>query len=166
MRHYPLLSGGDKKMQHTISLNLNLIEKDDTFSPDPLNENAEWSENAGYLTGVAVRAEAHARDALAERVTALNQRVTVLEAKKIVAGTYSGTGKEQTISLGFTPFAAMICSPSASQGYCDLLAVSGLSAYDANGNTFSIVDGGFQLGAQRYPQLNAAGATYMYIAFG
>lgn len=82
-------------MQQTQTYKLNLIETSDTFSPAPLNENAQKVE-------AQFSAEAAAR---AAETAALDQRVTVLEAKKIVAGTYTGDGviTGQTINLGFTP---------------------------------------------------------------
>ena len=82
-------------MQQTQTYKLNLIETSDTFSPAPLNENMEKVE-------AGISAEAAAR---AAETAALDQRVTVLEGRKIVTGTYTGDGnaKGQFINLGFTP---------------------------------------------------------------
>ena len=83
-------------MQQTDKYKLNLIERDDVFSPDALNENAEKLEEALE----AVRAEAAAGDA------ALGQRVSALELHKCVIGYHVGSG---FVDLGFTP-AAVIAS--------------------------------------------------------
>ena len=64
-------------MQQTKTYKLNLIETSDTFSPDPLNENTEKLE-------AEVSAEAAARQS---SDAALEARVTVLEARRFVAGT-------------------------------------------------------------------------------
>ena len=71
-------------MQQTNKYKLNLIEKDDTFSPDPLNDNMEKVERA-------LEAEA----------AALDQRLQAIEAHKIVFGS-AGNGST-TANLGFTP---------------------------------------------------------------
>lgn len=85
-------------MQQTEKYKLNLIETSDTFSPHPLNENAQKLETQ-------LSAETAARTA---GEAALDQRVTTLEGHKISAGTYrgnapSGNNVWQSIPLGFTP---------------------------------------------------------------
>ena len=81
-------------MQQTKTYKLNLIETSDTFSPDPLNENTEKLE-------AEVSAEAAARQS---GDAALEARVTVLEARRFVAGTYKGDDANQRVfPLGFTP---------------------------------------------------------------
>lgn len=76
-------------MQQTDKYKLNKPGVDDPITPVPLNENA---------------------DRLDEALAALSQRVTVLEAKKIVTGRYVGDGaSERVFDLGITP-KAMIFS--------------------------------------------------------
>lgn len=76
-------------MQQTDKYKLNKPGVDDPITPVPLNENA---------------------DKLDEALAALSQRVTVLEAKKIVTGRYVGDGaSERVFDLGITP-KAMIFS--------------------------------------------------------
>lgn len=58
-------------MQQTTKYKLNLIERDDAFSPDAQNQNTQKVKNALIAHKAAV-----------EEVTdAIDQRVTVLEAK-------------------------------------------------------------------------------------
>lgn len=84
-------------MKQTNQYKLNLIEKDDTFSPDPLNDNTAKLEAALN----AASAASAAQDA------ALEQRIIVLEGHKIAVGTYTGNGADsqviQTIRVGFSP---------------------------------------------------------------
>ena len=95
-------------MQQTEKYKLNLIETSDTFSPHPLNENAQKLETQ-------LSAETAAR---AAGDAALDQRVTVLEARKIVTGTYIGNAPIgnssiwQSIYLGFTPRIVVILPSS------------------------------------------------------
>ena len=80
-------------MQQTETYKLNLIETSDTFSPDPLNENAQKLE-------AALNDETDARQTAAD---ALDLRVTRLEGRKIAAGLFIGTGAIQRIDVGFRP---------------------------------------------------------------
>ncbi len=100
-------------MQQTEKYQFNLIETSDTFSPDPLNENMEKAEQA-----------------LSAEAAALDSRVTVLEAHKIVAGYHAGTG---FVDLGFTPAAVFGRGDS---GFC--FAIEG---HPAAG--LSLAKGGF-----------------------
>ena len=141
-------------MQHTETYNLNLIETSDTFSPDPLNQNAQLLEGA-------VEAEAAARTAAD---SALSQRVTVLEARRLVAGVFAGNGTSQVIQLGFTPRAVLVLDKRVGAA-CQALAVGTDSAYYDNVNTaIKIVDGGFE--TRNYSNhFNTQGSQYHFIAF-
>ena len=90
-------------MQHTDKYKLNLIEKDDVFSPDALNDNAEKVESVLVSLANGDREEAEARDALAQRDTAL-------EEQKILFGTGAYETSPQTVSLGFKPKAVLLMS--------------------------------------------------------
>ena len=81
-------------MQQTETYKLDLIEKNDPFSPDPLNENARRLEQA-------ISAEAAAQDqARAADIAALDQRLQVFEAHRLVIG----SAKEgEKVYLDFTP---------------------------------------------------------------
>ena len=68
-------------MQQTEKYKLNLIEKEDVFSPDALNENMEKLE-------VALEGKTDAAD-----TGALDARVTALEVHKIAIGHYIGNGE-------------------------------------------------------------------------
>ena len=108
-------------MQQTDKYQLNLIEASDTFSPAPLNENAQKLEAAL----AAVRAEAAAADA------ALDQRVQVLEAHRYVVGKVTTGG---FTSLGGTPEAIFAVG---NNGY--VFVIQGQTISGVN-----IVEGGFQ----------------------
>ena len=95
-------------MQHTETYNLNLIETSDTFSPDPLNQNAQLLEDAVE----AARTEFQAAD------SALDQRLQVIEAHRFKYGTYkSEEYKKLTVNLGFRPKVVFLqnCNGSGSR---------------------------------------------------
>ena len=90
-------------MQHTDKYKLNLIETSDAFSPDALNENTRKVED---VLAAQAAAEATARDAADG---ALDQRLTVLEGRRLVVGAYTGNGDKNGmhVELGFTPAALL-----------------------------------------------------------
>ncbi len=89
-------------MQQTNKYKLNLIEKDDTFSPDPLNDNMEKVEGALKAeTGARQAADAAEAQTRADADAALDRRIQTIEAHKIVFGS-AGNGST-TANLGFTP---------------------------------------------------------------
>ena len=89
-------------MQQTNKYKLNLIEKDDTFSPDPLNDNMEKVERALEREAAARQAaDATEAQARADADAALDRRIQTIEAHKIVFGS-AGNGST-TANLGFTP---------------------------------------------------------------
>ena len=89
-------------MQQTNKYKLNLIEKDDTFSPDPLNDNMEKVEGALKAeTGARQAADAAEAQARADADSALDRRIQTIEAHKIVFGSANNTST--TANLGFTP---------------------------------------------------------------
>ena len=108
-------------MQHTEKYKLDLIEKDDTFSPDPLNENMKKVEGA-------LKAEAAARTAAD---AALDRRVSVLELHRCVTGVHAGSG---FVDLGFTPLAVFAISSHGNAFVVREQEMSGLK----------IVEGGFE----------------------
>ena len=85
-------------MQHTDKYKLNLIEISDAFSPDALNENTRKVEDV-----LAAQAAAETADG------ALDQRLTVLEGRRLVVGAYTGNGDKNGmhVELGFTPAALL-----------------------------------------------------------
>ena len=89
-------------MQQTNKYKLNLIEKDDTFSPDPLNDNMEKVERALEREAAARQAaDAAEAQARADADAALDRRIQTIEAHKIVFGSANNTST--TANLGFTP---------------------------------------------------------------
>ena len=90
-------------MQHTDKYKLNLIETSDAFSPDALNENTRKVED---VLAAQAAAEAAARETADG---ALDQRLTVLEGRRLVVGTYTGNGDKNGmhVELGFTPAALL-----------------------------------------------------------
>ncbi len=89
-------------MQQTNKYKLNLIEKDDTFSPDPLNDNMEKVERALEREAAARQAaDAAEAQARADADAALDRRIQTIEAHKIVFGS-AGNGSTMA-NLGFTP---------------------------------------------------------------
>lgn len=136
-------------MQQTTKYKLNLIESSDPFSPEGLNQNAQKVENALI-----------AHEAAVEEVTdGLDQRITVLEAHKLVVGSYVGngieTGDHQTISLPFTPEAVVVFAGSYSIG--------GIKEHPSF--SLKVVEGGFQVSHSSGGMIpNASSSRYIYIA--
>ena len=140
-------------MQHTEKYRFDLIERDDVFSPDALNENMEKVEAALDT----VRAEAKAGDG------ALDTRLAVLEARKIVVGTYTGTGGTQQIQLGFKPRLVILM---AIPGYLTDVPHYGLAYADRSFSSYLVInDVGFSAKADNSVNLNHDGWTYLYAAF-
>lgn len=141
-------------MQHTETYNLNLIETSDTFSPDPLNQNAQALEDAVE----AARAEAQAAD------SALDARLKAFEAKHIKCGIYTAPQTDNTpmtISLGFTPKAVLVLNGSGSQ----FGALFNGHSFGANPYA-EVVTGGFRLRRTGSSSggISSAGNTFVYIA--
>lgn len=143
------------------------MEKEDKFSPDPLNENVQRVEAELAALDAAEAAEAAAR---AAETAALDQRVTALEVHKIVFGTYTGTSAAQIIELGFTPIAVLCSSVKEVAQTQTCLIVTG--NYVVGGSDwdppFTIVEGGFRLGKSHdsTAPFNKGSLTYNYVAFG
>lgn len=130
-------------MQQTEKYKFNLIEKDDTFSPDPLNQNMETVE--AQLN--AVRAEAKAGDA------ALDQRLATLEARKLVLGMYTGYGPSHPINayVGFRPTLLTIHYNTGCLLLTQFKTVSGIT----------LTDTGFTVNTETW---SAANTNYYYVA--
>ena len=133
-------------MQQTETYKLNLIDMDDTFSPQPINENMGKLETALSALGGA--------DA------ALDGRVTALEAHKVVIGTYRGNGTSaslyQTIHLGFTPLAVFVMGENSNPEMATRI-------FPCRSNVITIKDGGFVVG-NTATYINVNGRNYVYLA--
>ena len=139
-------------MQHTEAYNLNLIETSDTFSPDPLNQNAQLLEDA-------VEAEAAARTAAD---SALSQRLQVFEAHRLKYGTYrSDVDQPLYVNVGFKPAFVFI------QGVN--LEASNILYLPRTGNQhMGITDTGFEFDhfySGNISIVNQLNKTFFYIAF-
>ena len=134
-------------MQQTEHYRLNLIEPGDTFSTDPLNQNMEKVEAALD----AARAEAKAGDG------ALDTRLAVLEARKIVVGTYTGTGESRRfVDLGFEARAVF----AQKSGDRPTFSIRD----HACSNAFYLEGTGFRVGDSVTYPMNTSGHLYYYIA--
>lgn len=79
-------------MQQTEKYKLNLIERNDPFSPDALNQNTQKIE-----------------DAMAAHEARVDGEITTLAARRYLAGTFTGNGRSsQFIPLPFAPAALII----------------------------------------------------------
>jgi len=151
-------------MQQTNKYKLNLIEKDDAFSPDPLNENARKVEAALDAKASAAGAKA-AKAALEAADAALDRRVTAIEAHHIYVGSYVGTGAEQFVDLGFTPAAVLICTYPGRNIFM-LTEEKPDLAYGSTVMYFLyIVEGGFRTAnGSPYGDWSTKGTRYYFIA--
>jgi len=135
-------------MQHTEKYQFNLIEKEDSFLPDPLNENMEKTESA-----------------LAALDTALGAGGSTC---RVIHGSYVGTGEDIYITFPFKPLAVFLTCYRGT-GY-DVVAVLVRGAEDAEtiGATpiSDIVwtDRSVSFGATDY--FGREGRTAYYVAIG
>lgn len=119
-------------MQQTETYKLNLIETSDPFSPQALNENTQKLE-----------------EVVSEKLGEMDQRVTVLEATKLVAGVFKSTNiPNDIIELGFTPEAVFLSDAHGANQVC---FITKAGSYVGNGNVV-VVENGFQL-------VNGGGST-------
>ncbi len=119
-------------MQQTETYKLNLIETSDPFSPQALNENTQKLE-----------------EVVSEKLGEMDQRVTVLEATKLVAGVFKSTNiPNDIIELGFTPEAVILSDAHGANQVC---FITKAGSYVGNGNVV-VVENGFQL-------VNGGGST-------
>ena len=119
-------------MQQTETYKLNLIETSDPFSPQALNENTQKIE-----------------EVVSEKLGEMDQRVTVLEATKLVAGVFKSTNiPNDIIELGFTPEAVFLSDAHGANQVC---FITKAGSYVGNGNVV-VVENGFQL-------VNGGGST-------
>ena len=140
------------KAYQTEAYQLNIIEKDDTFSTDPLNDNVWRLEQA--LDKVRQDADAgDAAEAAARQAAdaALGQRVTALEAHKCYLGSYVGDGSlSRDIDLGFAPKAVLILTNE------NTLAVNiflrGMKDTRDGYTLMALTENGFHVGWHNYNQ--------------
>ena len=143
-------------MQQTETSKLSLIEKDDAFSPDALNFNAEKLSDILAVTDFGARAVRDVQQSL-------DQRVTALEAKKMVVGTYIGNAAQnysaifQTINLDFTPFAVIVFGLYAE-----------MALPENPGYSVELTETGFRVHNSSNTGIhsNLSNQRYTYIAFG
>lgn len=93
----------------------------------------------------------------------------------VVTGTYIGDGApSQTIQLGFTPKAVLVCqngilSRGLQSHYAEGLALDGYPAAENNSNAVSVVEGGFQVfdgtKANYNGRTNVASQKYYYLTW-
>ena len=137
-------------MQQTETYKLNKPESTDTFSVGPLNENADKIETAlAALDGTAADHET---------------RITALELKKVVVGTYEGNASasdpntKQTIELGFAPAAVLVVRTWNTS--VDMASPGTPSKF------LTLTETGFQVRNGNYEGLNLTTVYYCYAAFG
>lgn len=148
-------------MQQTDKYKLNLIERDDVFSPDALNENAEKLEEAlGEVTAHADAGDAAEAAARTAADAALEQRVVALEAHHIVVGSYWGNNQNpREITLGFTPQAVIVLRDNNA-----LVFMTGHNFIDTNVAVGAITPNGFSVNGTRSVSLNYNGEAYYFLA--
>lgn len=96
-------------------------------------------------------------------------------SSRVVMGTYIGDGApSQTIQLGFTPKAVLVCqngilSRGYQNHYAEGLALDGYPAAAGNSNVVSVVEGGFQVfdgtSANYNGRTNVASQKYYYLTW-
>lgn len=139
-------------MQQTEKYKLNLIERDDAFSPDALNQNTQKVENA-----------LAAHEAAVEEVTdAIDQRVTVLEGFKFAWGGFNlGTEADAVVELDFTPSVVFVFTPINGR-YHGAITIRGL---DQEVDDLHIMENSFRM-MKSGSMFRPSSGRYDYIAFG
>ena len=145
-------------MQQTNQYKFNLIESGDQFSPAPLNENAEKTEQALKMLVQAVE-------------KAKESGLQALSGNYVGNGT-SGSGNPNTLTFPFKPLVVIIANPeSAASGGTWLQGIT--SGRTLTGETTAIATlswNGNSLSWYHYnsaaKQLNEDGKTYLYLALG
>ncbi len=133
-------------MQQTQHYKLNLIQPDDPFLPNPLNENTQ------KLDAALARVDAAVDD--------LGPRVTALEVHKVVIGTYNGTASDQVIEVGFTPKGVLVCRDELARSIT--FVVPEFPVYSNEKLQISVVENGFKLYGNQ--ALNYGTSHYNFIA--
>lgn len=131
-------------MRQTQTYSLNLVDPDDTFSPDPINQNTQKLED--QLT------------ALGGADTALDSRVAALEGHKLAVGSYAGNGSSsaRTIRLGFKP--RVLFLQVRNNGIC-----MATQAFPYGSSDVVITEDGFSVKNGSFHG-NTSGQTYIYFA--
>lgn len=155
-------------MQHTEKYNFSIIDADDPFSPDALNDNARTLETQlARVDGEIARVDG-----------------TLAAAVKFTCGTYDGNGGvNRKIPLSFTPKVVFVAedrglpylSFGSEQHHYGGLAMEGVPVIVNACTLMEIVSGGFQVShyaAPGYPtyfyttSANQTGKTYRWFAIG
>lgn len=136
-------------MQQTTKYKLDLIEKDDVFSPDALNQNMEKVEGA-------IQAE----------TAALEQRVVALEAHKCYLGSYVGDGaSSRDIDLGFAPKALLVLLNSSATAQDVRIFFRGVDVRYGDYLIMGLTENGFHVAYHGYIKThNVSGQTYPFLA--
>ena len=183
-------------MQQTETYNLNIIETDDTFSPDALNANAralethlarmdaaaatETARVNAHLARVdsAAAAETARVDAQLARLDAALARVDAAAATipKFAYGTYTGDGTyNRLIELPFSPKWVIVTDITGStfdgSRFTGGMAIEGFTATVNYQALVKITDGGFEIShwstQTPFPHsINMKDTEYRYFAIG
>ncbi len=141
-------------MQQTQNYKLNLIETSDPLSPAPLNENADTLD-------AALADETRTRQA---ETTDLFQRVTLLEARHFLVGSYVGIGeKTQDIMLGFTPKGVLVQGNNENHELA--LALGDEPGQNHYGVVVEIIQNGFRAVMNGRLNQTQKGRTFYFAAF-
>lgn len=137
-----------EKVTQTGKYKLNLIEPTDPFLPEALNQNTQKIE-----------------DAMTAHEEGIEQRLTVLEARKFAYGTYRGNYNynsgvlQQLIQLPFAPKAAFVKIAGVSNSDTSALSTD---LNSPGSNYLTLTEDGFLVSGN----INQAEVRFNYIAFG
>ena len=119
-------------MQQTETYNLNIIETNDTFSPDALNKNAEALEaQLARIDDTAAAETVRVNAAAAAETTRVNAAIARIDAAlerldaaaatipKFACGSYSGNSTlGRKITLSFTPKLVFVATAATAMPIC------------------------------------------------
>ena len=161
-------------MNHTKNYGLPQWELNDLIRMEDFNR-AMTSIESGLDSNAAAANEAKADAASAKIVanTAKTTADTALAAKPYVVGSYTGTGAEMTINLGFRPSFVIVSGlreTMATNSTTDFDRYFGMSAGNIMTHRLAFTDKGFVVFPSNllnyyYPDYTDKGRRYDYIAF-
>lgn len=151
-------------MKSTDKYQLNLIEPNDDFLPDPLNENTQ------KLETVLSQFQDNTQAALTSLITGLGSGGHTC---RVAHGTYTGEGKVlKNLNFGFTPLCVFIGLPAASTAFYQnpVALIRGidmpLDRWTAGDIFLTWTDTGVEINGTSSTLLNSTGFSYSYVAFG
>lgn len=154
-------------MNYTRNYHLPQWVKSDRVMMDDFNDAMSALETG--LTNAQAAADS-ARSAASSAASTAQSAANAARQKPYAVGSYTGTGQDVTINLGFRPSFVIVsgCKESADQNSLQPFSRYGcVAGGNILPNTFTFTSSGFVVhaGQTRCPRMGESGRVYDYIAF-